>query len=149
MRVVFDTVVFVRALINPANACGRLLSEFSERYTLVVSKPTAQELLEVLHRPELRRKYRRLAALDTRRVVDLLAQAEAVEIEEVPRVVRDVKDDIFVATALAGRADYLVSEDNDLLALRDGAGVPIVNVREFLRILEKGESQDRRAKTRV
>lgn len=139
LRVVLDTVVFVRALINPKSRAGRLLFELAGSYTLIVSKPTAQELLEVIRRPELVREYRSLAKIELHRVIDLISRAQAVEIGTAPPVVRDPKDDIFVATALEGLADYLVSEDRDLLVLEASLGVPIINTQAFLEILERHE----------
>ncbi|HJW84089.1 MAG TPA: putative toxin-antitoxin system toxin component, PIN family [Anaerolineae bacterium] len=147
LRAVLDTVVFVRALINPRSRCGRLLFEYSDRYTIVISKPTAQELLEVIRRPELMAKYRSLANISPGRVIDLLSKAEAVQVDDAPPIVRDPKDDVFVATALAGRADYLVSEDKDLLILGDAAGVPIVNTQTFIDLLEsESRSSSRRGR---
>jgi len=136
LRIVLDTVVFVRALITPQSRSGRLLSEYVDRYKIIVSKPTAQELLEVIQRPELTRKYRSLAKISLRQVIDLLAKAEAVDIGVAPRIVRDPKDDIFIATALAGQADYLISEDKDLLILGNTVGVPIINTQTFIELLE-------------
>ncbi|MBI4759208.1 MAG: putative toxin-antitoxin system toxin component, PIN family, partial [Chloroflexi bacterium] len=49
---------------------------------------------------------------------------------------RDPKDDIFVATALAGQVDYLVSEDKDLLVLGSTTGVPIIDTQTFIELLE-------------
>jgi putative PIN family toxin of toxin-antitoxin system len=46
---------------------------------------------------------------------------------------RDAKDDPFLACALAGRADFIVTKDKDLLALRKPFGVEIVTPREFYR----------------
>jgi uncharacterized protein len=138
LRVVIDTVVFVRALINPRNRCGRLFSEHSSRFQMVVSEPIVREVLEVLRRPELAVKYRGLGEMNIRRIIDLVSQAESVPVTEVPAVGRDLKDDIFVATALAGRADYLVSEDNDLLVLGDTLGIPIVDAKTFMGLFEPG-----------
>jgi predicted nucleic acid-binding protein len=78
-RVVVDTVVFVRALINPHSRCGRLFSEHTSRFRMIVSEPTVRELLEVLHRPELTKKYRGLGDMNIRRIIDLLSQAESVK----------------------------------------------------------------------
>ena len=136
LRVVLDTVVFVRALINPKSRSGRLLLEYSSRFTLVVSEPTAHELLDVINRPELKAKYKSLDRIDARTVIDLLSKAEAVKIGNPPSVVRDPKDNIFVATAHVGRADYIVSEDKDLLVLERTAGVPVINTAAFIAILE-------------
>lgn len=135
-RVVLDTVVFVRALINPHSRSGRLLSEYAGHYTLLVSKPTVQEIIEVLQRPELKRKFKSLGRVNVRQVIDLVTQAQFVEIGEVPSVVRDPKDDIVVATAVAGQANVIVSEDNDLLDLKQVAGVPIIDTEAFLARLE-------------
>ena len=135
LRVVIDTVVFVRALLNPHSKSGRLLFEMADRYTIIVSKPTAQEALEVIKRPELTRKYKALGHIATKNVIDLVSQAEAVEIDTPPPVVRDPKDDIFVATAIAGQADYIVSEDKDLLSLGKSVGVEVIDTRTFLALI--------------
>ena len=43
----------------------------------------------------------------------------------------DLEDDVFLNTAVDGRATLLVSGDKtDLLALRSVEGIPIVSVRE-------------------
>jgi putative PIN family toxin of toxin-antitoxin system len=135
-RVVLDTVVFVRALINPHSRSGRLVSEYAGHFTLLVSKPTVQECLEVLQRPELKRKFRSLGRVNVRQVIDLVTQAQFVEIAEVPPVVRDPADDIFVATAVAGQADFILSEDKDLLDLKQVSGISIIDTQSFLARLE-------------
>jgi putative PIN family toxin of toxin-antitoxin system len=136
VRVVLDTIVFVRALMNARSFSGRILSEFAPHFTLLVSKETAQELLEVIRRPELTRKYKKLATIRIESVIELVAQAELVALAEIPQVVRDVKDDIFVATAQIGNASYLVTEDKDLLELTDEFDFEIVNTKRFIEILE-------------
>jgi predicted nucleic acid-binding protein len=51
--VVFDTVVFVRALINPYSFWGRLVFEHYHEYRLVISPQVLREYIEVMNRPEL------------------------------------------------------------------------------------------------
>ncbi len=137
--VVIDTVVFVRALLNPRSMWGRLVFDYAGRYRLVVSAPIVREVIEVIQRPELVRKFRR--ALPTRNpttILDILAQAEAVEIaDNVPAITRDPKDDKFLLTAALAGADYLVTEDTDILDdFAEYQGVRIVTAAVFLRILE-------------
>jgi putative PIN family toxin of toxin-antitoxin system len=132
---VFDTVVFVRALLNPLNRAGKLVFERSDEYTLVLSPPIIQEILEVLQRPEITRKVRALEGLDILRVIDLLALAEIVELNDVPAISRDPKDDKFLLTAHLGNAAFLVSEDRDLLDLASYQDVRIVDTVQFLGIL--------------
>jgi putative PIN family toxin of toxin-antitoxin system len=137
--VVFDTVVFMRALLNPRNRAGRLVFERSDEYTLVLSPPIIQEILEVLQRPEITRKVRSLAGIDMRHVIDMLAEAEIVEFDEAPSISRDPKDDKSLVTAHLGNAEFLVSEDRDLLDLTVYQGVRIVDTAQFLAILTDGE----------
>ncbi len=49
---------------------------------------------------------------------------------------RDVKDEPFLACALASRAEFIVTKDKDLLALGKPFGVEIVTPREFYRRCE-------------
>lgn len=102
----------------------------------MVSQQTTTEVLVVLSRPELTRKFRGFVELNRQAVFDRLAAAEVVELGEIPAVARDPKDDMFLATAAVGATDYLVSEDNDLLVIGEYEGVRIVDAATFLTILE-------------
>lgn len=144
MKVVFDTVVFVRSLINPHSAWGRAVFQHADSYRLFLSRPILAEILDVLGRPELTRKSRSLRETDMTRVLAVLGQAEVVEVPSVPRVSRDLKDDKFLATARAAGGAYLVSEDEDLLVLEEYEGVKIVNTKTFLRILEQANRPESR-----
>jgi hypothetical protein len=63
LTVVVDTVVFVRALINPHSRSGRLLlTDPSERCTIVLSPAVIEEILDVIFRPLLRRRFPQMAA---------------------------------------------------------------------------------------
>ena len=117
---------------------GRLIFDRSIDYRVVVSPQVVEEVLEVIQRPRLVRKYRGLARQNLRKVIRTLNEAEGVEIDlaAFPRVCRDAKDDIYLATAKTGDASYLVSEDEDLLVLGEYDGIRIVDADAFLRILD-------------
>ena len=138
-KVVFDTVIFVRALINPYGLWGRLVFRNRAKYELVVSPPLVRELLDVVHRPEVAQRFRSIANLDVSEVLRLVEQASMVTIDAVPSVSRDPKDDVFLATAAVAGADFLVSEDNDLLVLGTHGDVRIVTAAAFLDVVEQGE----------
>ncbi len=139
VRVVFDTAVFDRSLINPHSRWGRLIFTHYPRYRLFLSQPVVLEFLEVLHRPELARKFRSLRGMDTARIIEILGQAEIVEVSATPAVSRDVEDDKFLATARVAGAEYLVTEDEDLLVLGEYEGVKIVDTATFLKVLREQE----------
>jgi len=138
MRAVLDTQVFVRALINPKSRSGLLLSKFSDRFTIVVSPQVLQEILEVLFRSELTKKYKRLGRIDVEKVISLLAEAEVVEPRESVSVCRDPNDDKFLECAIAGKADYIVSEDEDLLVIKEHRGIKIIDTETFLDLVRRG-----------
>jgi putative PIN family toxin of toxin-antitoxin system len=137
-RAVFDTVVFVRALINPFSRCGRLVFVRRGDYRLILSPPLIGEILRVLARPEVRGKFRRLTPDLMLRFAAILDEADVVEAAHIEPISRDPNDDKVLAAARAGRADYLVTEDKDLLTLGEYAGTAIVTPEAFLRLLEEG-----------
>lgn len=53
-----------------------------------------------------------------------------------PGASRDPKDDKFLACAVEGGADYIVSGDGDLLTLENFRGVAIVRPADFVRLVE-------------
>lgn len=132
LRVVFDTVILVRAIINPAGLSGRLIFSSFDQYQLVVSPSLVKEYMDVLHRPEITRRFRSTEGIDVRRAIELIGRAEMFEPENLPAMSRDAKDDKVLAVAQVAGADYLVSEDQDLLTLVEYEGTRIVDARTFL-----------------
>lgn len=53
--------------------------------------------------------------------------ATRVKPEPIKRIVRDVDDDIVIATALAAKANIIATGDNDLLVLHPWEGIQILN----------------------
>ena len=134
--VIFDTVVFVRALLNPHSLWGRLVFDHYHEYRLIVTPQIVREYVEVLQRPELTSRFSTLKGIDVTRILEILQRAEVVMPEQEPQVSRDVKDNKFLAAAEAAKADYLVSEDGDLLDLVEHQDTRIVPANEFLQILK-------------
>jgi uncharacterized protein len=65
----------------------------------------------------------------------IVSLSQSVEItSSIVSVVRDVKDNMILATAVAGNADYIVTGDKDLLVLRAYEHISILDVNTFLEI---------------
>jgi len=136
-RTVVDTNLLVSGLLYRRGSPYELvLAILAYRLIVVMSPPLIAEYARVL--PD--RKFAERYGVDPILVKELLGFIglrghHAVLMEPLPVVVRDRKDEMVLATALGGRADFLVTGDNDLLALRDEpliAPLRIVTVREFL-----------------
>lgn len=130
MRVVVDTNVLVSAALKETSLPALTVYLIEQRGCLLKSSVTEQELLQVIARP-------RIAPLIAPRFLEwlskLLAAAETVIIVERVAACRDPKDDKFLELAVNGRADLIVSGDNDLLALNPFRGIPIVKPAAFIR----------------
>jgi putative PIN family toxin of toxin-antitoxin system len=140
MRVVVDTNVFVPALIMPSGSIGPVLLRLRQGdFTLLYAQSLLEELIDVLNRPRIRRKYQ-LTEEDIETVVSLvLLRGEAVTPEVRITACRDPKDNKFLEVAVTGEADVIVSGDEDLLVLHPFAGIPILPPAAFLRMLDAEE----------
>ncbi|MCB0189090.1 MAG: putative toxin-antitoxin system toxin component, PIN family, partial [Caldilineaceae bacterium] len=116
IRVVIDTNVLIRHLIRSSAAVRRLIEELwiGGLISMVSTPELVAELEAVLQRDKMRRF---IVAADSEALLAALNQlAEMLPpLGEVPQYTRDPKDDKFVACALLGNVDYLVSLDQDLL----------------------------------
>ena len=140
MRVVVDTNILVRALIMPHGTVGPVLLRLRQGdYVLLYAQSLLEELVDVLNRPRIRRKYG-LTDQDIETVIGLiLLRGEAVAPQEPIAACRDSRDDKFLEVAVSGNADVIVSGDEDLLVLHPFAGIPILPPVAFLRMLDAAQ----------
>jgi len=137
IRAVVDTNILVRAVIKPTGSVGPVLQRLRRReYTLLISRATLDELVEVLNRPRLRKKYR-LSERVLRATVRLIVlRSELIRPDRRITACRDPKDDKFLEVAVCGHAQVIVSGDDDLLTLNPFDGIPIVPPDRFLVMFE-------------
>ena len=139
LKAIFDTQIYLRALINLRSACGKLVFERQSDYQLLTCAEITQEVMDVLTRSSIRQKFPQISDADVSQIGATLQEATLVEVksEDIERICRDPKDDIFLACAKAASADYLVSEDKDLLVIGQHHTTGIINVATFLTALEQ------------
>lgn len=131
-RLVIDTNVFVSGLISGDGAPARLLRAVRDKRAVhLVSDPIVEEYLRVLDYPRIR-KFRKITdAFVADIAAYLVYETERVELWSRIKMSPDPDDDVFLNTAVDGRATLLVTGDKaDLLALGSIEGVPIVSARE-------------------
>jgi len=132
VRVVFDTNVLYSAFAAKG-FCEEVLDEATGDCVTIWSNPLKQEL-ELL----LARRHK----IGPATKAALAAYADLCEfVEPLPlpaRVCRDKDDDIVLATAVAGKANVIVTGDDDLLALKKFRDIRILSPRQFLEFLDRG-----------
>ena len=132
IRVVIDTNVLVSALIKHGKPRHLVLQLLLGKNTVILSREMLAELADVLKRDEFIIKGSQI----DRFLSDLVRKSRIVTIRSHLKVIsEDPDDDTVLNTAYSGKANYIVTGDKHLLALRKFKGIELVKVTHMLEIL--------------
>ncbi len=136
MKVVIDTNIWVSYLV------GNILHGIDEKILskeikVVVSDEMLKELSEVLSRP----KFKNIFTAKGIKYLFALLDNYAIVVSPSREVnaCRDKKDNFLLEAALEGKADYLITGDDDLLVLGSFRNTKIVKPKDFEKLLGKKE----------
>ena len=135
-RVVLDTNLVLSALVFANGRVAALRHAWREGHCVpLVSKATTAELIRVLAYPKFK-----LSNEDQQELLaDYLPWCATLRIPNPAPATphcRDPCDQPFLQLAVVGKADYLVSGDQDLLSLADQFICPIVTAEQFFAALD-------------
>jgi putative PIN family toxin of toxin-antitoxin system len=125
--VVLDTNVWLSAALSPNGAPARVVRAVLLQELAVFSDATFAELETRIWKP----KFDRYISLEARKSILRDARSAALWVE-IPQELaeqrwsRDADDDVFIRTALAAKASWLVTGDDDLLSVPAIDGLSIV-----------------------
>lgn len=133
-RLVIDTNVFVSGLISGSGAPARILDAIRQSRAIhLVSDPIVEEYLRVLDYPRIRKFEKISDEFIAAIAAYLIYQTHRVELMSNVRMSRDPDDDVFLQTAVDGKASLLISGDKtDLLSLTKIEDIPIVTAGEAI-----------------
>ncbi|MBI4995440.1 MAG: putative toxin-antitoxin system toxin component, PIN family [Rhodocyclales bacterium] len=135
LRVVIDTNLVLSALVFPQGRLTPLRQAWqANRIQPLVSRVTAAELVRVLAYP----KFKLTADEQQELLADYLPYCKTVRIPEPPPktpACRDAFDVPFLQLAVAGKAQALVTGDQDLLCLAGNFACPIITADQFINTL--------------
>ncbi|MFH1773453.1 MAG: putative toxin-antitoxin system toxin component, PIN family [Methanobacteriota archaeon] len=128
-RAVLDTNVLVSALLWKGIPHKILLKALNREFDIIISYPLLNEL-----RKTLQLKKFNLAKEEINGLVRIIYYlAEIVEInKKFDAALRDEEDRIVTDCALNGKANFIVTGDEDLLSLGSVRGVKIISPKEFV-----------------
>ena len=105
------------------------------RISLYTSTDLLAELTDILSRRKFEKKIA-ASSLTVDQLVDLYAEfVSVVKPFPVPRIAPDPDDDVVLGTALAAKADVVVTGDHALLSVGQYEGIRIVSASQALDIL--------------
>ncbi len=134
-RVVIDTNLVLSALVFAQGRLTPLRHAWQGTHCQpLLSSVTAAELLRVLAYP----KFKLSAADQQELLADYLPYCTTVRMPAKPPTTPDCRDPFdlpFLQLAIVGKADYLVSGDQDLLSLEGQFACPIITADQFIKTL--------------
>ena len=134
MRVVLDANVVISGLISDSGPPGRILDAWVEgRFELVVSASILKEWERVLSYPRIRERLVPQRAQDVLRSVETLSLVVPENIV-LPNLQMDPSDTMYLACAVEGKADFLVTGNLKHFAEAQGRfrTLRILSPRDFL-----------------
>ena len=132
-RVVIDTNVLVSAFLDKGKS-RKLLLKLLETHAVILSSQMLAELADVLSRD----KFNVTTAQVDKFISLLIRQATIVSITSNSKIIiEDPDDDKVIDTALAGKADNIVSGDKHLLKIACHEQIHIVSVNSFMQIISR------------
>ena len=136
-RVVLDTSVLVSALLFRGDV-SRLVDLWKKSaFTPVISKETFEELEAVLHYPKFGLSEEEKGEMIEEEILPFF---EVVEVrQEVKGICRDPADDKFISCAVSAGADFIVTGDKDLMAVKKYKSVKILSASDFLEMVDSRE----------
>ena len=139
MCALLDANVLISAAIRPSGPPGLVISALLERdaFELVLSPSIIAEAEQALKLPKIR-KYLVEPDEAVLWLADLGALADlANDSGRAKGVCRDPEDDPVLSAAVEGRAEVIVTGDDDLLAPQEYEGIAILTPQAFLEMIKR------------
>lgn len=136
MRLVLDSNVLLSALLSTNSPPAKIITLWRNRkFSLLTTDAQIYELARVTRYPKIRA---RLAAAVSGRLINQLRDL-AILVENLPKVSRspDPDDNYLLALAEAGQAQFLVTGDKLLLALKRHKSTRIVTPASLLDLMNE------------
>ena len=134
-KIVADTNVMISALLFGGTTEQLVALWKQHKFVPLVSTATLSEIIKVLAYPKFA-----LSADEIRSLLeeDIMPYVETVEISKpVIGICGDAADDMFLACALNGEAEAIVTGDGHLLVLKEFKSIQIMRPADFLRSLQQ------------
>jgi len=144
LAALLDTNVWVSAFLKPTGPPGKIVAAWRRGdFSVITSLSQLTEIIEVLNRPRLMRRFIYPPEEAETFVRLIAARANVVQISGDLKICRDPDDNEILEAAIRGRSQFLVTRDDDLkrdldlIKAAQRRRVRVVSVRQFLRRLSR------------
>ena len=137
IKIVVDTNVLVSSSFWYGSSDRIMNMVEQEKVKLFLSRHILKEFVTVLAYDEIQKKVAD-KKLEMKRTIDkIISLSTIIEPNEKIFVCEDVDDNIILECALEGKVNFIISQDDHLLKLREFRGIRIVAPEEFLILFER------------
>ena len=135
MRITADTNVLISATFWYGHSFRIIEKAENKEVELILSKEIIEEFANVLASEEIQEKIKN-KNLEMKRTVDKIVSISTIvePKQKVDIIKEDAEDNKIIECAFEGKVDYIVSQDNHLLALKEFDNIKIITPEEFLKI---------------
>lgn len=134
LRTVVDTNLFVSGLFGRDSISAKLQEHWiNQDFILVTSIDIIREVNRVLHYPRIQERFKPKDET-LKRFFRLIFRKAVItkDIYKTDRITDDPTDNKFLACALEGKADYIVSRDPHLRNIKHFQGIQIIDATTFI-----------------
>jgi len=128
-KIIVDTNIFIYFLIS--NSFYKLEKRLkSNQVRLLFSEELLEEFLQVVNRPKFKKYF---SEKDIKNLLNSVHDyADLIEVHSHVNICRDKKDNFLLSLCVDGKADYLVTGDEDLLILKKHKRTSILKITDYL-----------------
>ena len=144
MRIVLDTNLLISSILTPDGKPATILNDIlAGTFTLVISSEIIEEVNKVLQYPKLAKLLKKKgvypekieALLHKLTVIGIITPGSL----KLDVIQADPADNMILACAIEGEADFVISGDHHLTQLKAYQGIRIIDPAAFLKICAEGE----------
>ena len=131
IKIIIDTNLWISFIIsNKITLLDELL--FSKKIKILFSTELLYEIAGTISKPKLKKYFTGISLEEM--LTTLEPFIELIEVKHNINLCRDPKDNFLLNLAKSGKADYLLTGDNDLLAIERIGKCQIIKINSFLEL---------------
>jgi putative PIN family toxin of toxin-antitoxin system len=135
IKACLDTNIFISGFISPSGYPSQIIEAWQNReFILLTSDEIITEVSKVLNYPKIKKSFS-LSDDEIEKYLTLISKySQRMPGElKVNVITENPSDNMFIACALEGKADFIISGDNHLLSVGNHEGIRIITASEFVK----------------
>jgi len=133
MKIVVDTNVLISSTFWYGSSFRVIEKVENKEVELILSKEILKEFINVLNYEEIQQKIKNKNLEMKRTVEKIVSISTIVDPKQKFNIIKDdIEDNKIIECAIEGQANYIITQDNHLLKLKEFNGIKIITPKEFI-----------------